>query len=230
MPKREIDRAKAADRKREVDEGVKLATRVDNLRGLAAQEEANLEKFRVEKLAAIAVETSAAETKRDLVLGEVEVLEERKKEAQVPLDAAWEVLRGHERALDAKAIEQTATAEAQEATRQEIAIRDTETAVAKQRVIELKGMADADHKKAVEVLGNAHTQANGLKQKAQAKMEEAEELHRQATSRETAVSNREKRADERDAAQDKREQELNKLETKLLDREQSITRNHKKTK
>ncbi len=89
LPKSEIDRAKALDRQREIDEGKKLATRVDGLRQTHAKEEAELQSFRSKTLAQIQLEIN----------GEIERLENAKRKVKEkrdellslsgPLDKAW---------------------------------------------------------------------------------------------------------------------------------------------
>lgn len=89
LPKSEVDKAKALDRQREIEEGKKLATRVDTLRDTHAKEEAELQSFRSKTLAQIQIEVN----------GEIERLEDVKREVNEkrqelfslsgPLDKAW---------------------------------------------------------------------------------------------------------------------------------------------
>lgn len=92
LNKSEINTKKSLDRKREVDEGVKLAKRVDTLREVHAQEEASLEKFRVETVRVINEEISTTAEKLDVLKKEVKELEEKKAEALKPLTEEWEKL------------------------------------------------------------------------------------------------------------------------------------------
>ena len=80
LPKSDIAKAKSVDKQREIDEGMKLAKRVDSLREVAAAEEASLKKFRSETLGAINTEITANATKRDELTQEVQSLEERKED------------------------------------------------------------------------------------------------------------------------------------------------------
>lgn len=89
LSKQETQTAKASDRKREIDEGVKLAKKVDALRELAATEQANLIKFRNGNLKKIHEEIDNAITERDVLLQEVSMLEDKKKALLAPLDAEW---------------------------------------------------------------------------------------------------------------------------------------------
>ena len=53
LSKSEIDKAKNADKAKEIAEGLKISRKVDSLRELMADEEKALEKFRSESLFAI---------------------------------------------------------------------------------------------------------------------------------------------------------------------------------
>ncbi len=90
LPKSEIDKKKAAEQYTAVEEGLKLARRVDNLREVAADEEQSLSEYRIKTLTAIHEETKEAAEKRDSLQKEVADLEDRKREALKPLDQAWE--------------------------------------------------------------------------------------------------------------------------------------------
>jgi hypothetical protein len=89
LPKSEVSVAKAAEKKRDIDEGLKLARRIDNLRELTATEDAIFRKFRNETIAKIHEETTKEQNKLDTLKGEVKVYERRKEEAQKPLDEEW---------------------------------------------------------------------------------------------------------------------------------------------
>lgn len=92
LPKSEIVKQKATVQKQTIDEGKKLAIRIDTLRETVADEEASLEKFRSETLQQIHKETSEAIVKRDNATGEVKELEARRAEAIKPLTAEQEAI------------------------------------------------------------------------------------------------------------------------------------------
>lgn len=89
----DLDSRKSADRRREVEEGAKLARRVDGLRELAAETEKNVEQHRSASLAQAQRDIDAVLSKKELLEGEVRELEEERKRLQAPLDAAWEKVR-----------------------------------------------------------------------------------------------------------------------------------------
>lgn len=89
LPKSEIDKAKAAQQQRDVDEGLKLARRIDNLREVLAQEDANLQKFRRETVAKIGAEIAKLEQKKSTLTGEISHLNRERRQLMKPLDEEW---------------------------------------------------------------------------------------------------------------------------------------------
>ena len=92
LKKSEVDQAKAKDRQREIEEGLKIARRVDNLRETHAEEEASLEKFRSETISRINEEITKVSDRRDELKVEVAYLEKRKNKALESLSSEWENL------------------------------------------------------------------------------------------------------------------------------------------
>lgn len=104
LTKNETLAAKNADRKREVDEGVKLAMRVDSLRKAASDEEARLRLTRDAAIEEVHRQTNEAIAGRDVVLKEVEELEKRRQDALEPIEAEKEAA---ERIMVLNSIERT---------------------------------------------------------------------------------------------------------------------------
>ena len=105
LKKSEIDKAKSLDRQRDINEGLKLATRVDSLREVSAQEEVALTKFRTETLAQIGNDIMKESKKLDKLKEEVKEAESKKAEAQIPLDTEWEKVKSEHNTLADKSKE-----------------------------------------------------------------------------------------------------------------------------
>jgi hypothetical protein len=86
----EVDAKKAQERKKEVDEGMKLAKSVDLLRETYAQEQTKLRLFRESTLKVIKDDIDALEVKKNSMAGEIKALEARKIEAEAPIDLVKE--------------------------------------------------------------------------------------------------------------------------------------------
>lgn len=74
LSKQEINQRQALQKHAEIEEGRKLAQRVDNLRELAVEEEASLASFRAKTLKAINEEIKKATLEHDAILNEVKAL------------------------------------------------------------------------------------------------------------------------------------------------------------
>ncbi len=105
LSKNEIEKAKSLERKLEIDEGAKLARKVDDLRKLSAEEEMKQSKFRLASLKETNDQIAAATTERDSLLAEVVKLREEKRILQIPLDAKWSEVKGYEQRLQRLEIE-----------------------------------------------------------------------------------------------------------------------------
>ena len=93
LSKSQLAQAQAAATKQTIDEGMKLAKRVDNLRDVVATEERGYEEFQRKTLQIIHRETIEAATKRDELLSEVKKLEKRKERALEPLTREKEEIK-----------------------------------------------------------------------------------------------------------------------------------------
>ena len=89
LPKSELDKKKASQRQREIEEGLKLTRRVDSLREVAAEEDTKLEKYRAKTVAAIQAEIGPLDIKLGTLKKEIKELEDTRKNLLVPLDAEW---------------------------------------------------------------------------------------------------------------------------------------------
>lgn len=86
LDKPTINRLKAAEQKKESDEGFKLAQAVDKLRETKAAEEENLRKFRDESLKVIKADIDTLLKEKEVTKKELEALEQAKEEASKPVD------------------------------------------------------------------------------------------------------------------------------------------------
>lgn len=96
LTKQEISDKKTQERKLEVDEGIKLARKVDKLREMAVSEESNLAKFREENMRLLKESIEALTGQRDFLQNNIMALQEEKRELLVPLDKEWRKVRAIE--------------------------------------------------------------------------------------------------------------------------------------
>lgn len=74
LPKQEVNDRLKESRRIEIDEGAKLARKIDTLRETALKEEANLTKFREESIKIVTEEIKKLIEKKETLLKEIELL------------------------------------------------------------------------------------------------------------------------------------------------------------
>lgn len=87
LNRQEIATAKASERSKEIAEGLKISRRVDSLRELQANEEASLDKFRIETLSEIKKEISDANSLKESLLAELSALRKEKADGLKDVEA-----------------------------------------------------------------------------------------------------------------------------------------------
>lgn len=187
LPKSEIQQAKASAKKQEIDQGLKLAKRIDVTRETLAEEEAKLEKFRRETVAKINAETLEATRECDEARKERDQARTDRDVALKPLDKEWKEIAKAKKQLthdteeatnllstaqetdrQAKiAIKQAADALARAATKDEVA-RDSLATAAREREEARVALKDA-----LEIRGTAAALATQAQQELLHRDEEA---------------------------------------------------------
>lgn len=88
----DIDRSKSLERKREIDEGVALAKRVDALRETAAAEAHQLAAYRQSATAQVQRDVDALLLEKDAIKSEIKEATVQLASLRVPLDTEWQQL------------------------------------------------------------------------------------------------------------------------------------------
>ena len=224
LSKSEIDKAKNADKAKEIAEGLKISRKVDSLRELMADEEKALEKFRSESLSAISKEIEEKNSEKIKLENEVrelrrEIMSESKltREERHNLEQLKEVLIKKEEELGKKS--------------QEIDLKEIDIAIAlknsaedEKRAQNHREIAENLHKKAEE----EKNEADLIKQRAQ-KIEDNINNYKQETEnlfviREIAISQKEQDLILQEEENKKLEQELNKEKIQLADQRATLER------
>lgn len=228
MAKSDIDKAKAAAQRQSIDEGLKLAKRVDALREVSAAEEASLERFRSETLKVIHAEITEVTEKRDTLKKEVADLEALKVELQKPLDEEWVRLYSYEQVVmlredDVKVKEMEVLGKLTEA--------DNLRIEAQKHLLE----SETAHHLSLIKLKEASTkegEAFATFKEADKKLVEAERIRAKAdsefTAKEKELADREQRVIMAEANLKTRNKELTNAEKRLRDREAMLERNLKR--
>ncbi len=215
LSKRAIDEAKARDKQREIEQGKMLAKRVDVLRETVANEETGLTKFRTAAISKIHEDIAVENDRLTLLKVEVEVLEQRKRDALLPLDTAWGTLRVKEAENVAarEVLWQKADVLDRQAT--EILEKSHEIDVEQGRVTNFKHLAAQELVRASAITADSKRVLKEAQEQAHLLIEEAELRQTGALKREASVAAR-----ERDA--ENRWQKIEKYEVDLMNRELAL--------
>ena len=101
LPKKlDLDKQKSLERKKEIDDGVALARRVDELRRLKLEEERRLNEWRETTLKTVQQEENDIIEQKNNLKGELETLKEERKELLKPLNKEWAEIHDTEKELD----------------------------------------------------------------------------------------------------------------------------------
>lgn len=210
LPKSEIDRQKAVEQRTAVDEGAKIARRVDRLREVSAETEATLKALRDKTVAQIHEEIAQKLKEKGEIIAEVKALEERRIELQKPLDSEWAKVR--EAAADVnRRTEDANVIEHKLADREgEIALKEKKVASTLIRVTTKEDLATSNLKDAA--------YANSAAQQAQASATSIkEEVIRIKTKTEAELIHREELVAGRESNATIKEQDLVAREKVLAD-------------
>lgn len=230
LDKREIDKSKALEMSRAVQEGAKLAKRVDALREAQAQEEVALAKFRKETLTKIHEEITYHATTRDALYNEVRTLEARKVEALKPIEAekreaqeAVAHLEETKRHLEAKSRELEEKERGVEAQRKSSALELARALAERSRATEYLDNAEANESATRFVLA----ESEAIRDSARRFKADMEQELRQ---RDEAVASKERGMELREDYIRREEQRLVKENRKLEDRKSALERSIKRLK
>ncbi len=215
LSKNEISKAKAHDRQREIDEGKKLAKRVDVLRETVVEEERNLLAFRDKTVSSIQQEIDAKMGVRDGLLHEVADLEHTRAQLKVPLDAEWVKVRSFKKELDTQKLSLNAKNLALAIQEKEIAENAHEAELELGRTANFKHIAAQALVRATKTLEDAQRSSADTRAEATAYFAEAELVHTAALKREATVAARERDVMNREVNVDAYEARLFKKELEL---------------
>lgn len=92
LDKKSVNVQVAIEKKKQIDSGIKLASKVDAVRETLLEEEERLAKFRSETIARTQVEIDAKIKEKDGILAQIKARKEELLELRKPLDEEWEMV------------------------------------------------------------------------------------------------------------------------------------------
>lgn len=189
--KRQVAADTATQRKKDIDEGMKIASKVDILRETIVTEEGKLRRFREETIKSVQAEIDDYIRQKDKLSEEVYVLEQKKDNARIPLDAEWERLRQgqHELLIEKQNVGEKS--DILKGREKEIVHAEQEIEVEKERAKDFTHRAVQSLARADEVIREARESAAAIRNKAQIVLGQSELKNAEADLREKSVEVRE---------------------------------------
>lgn len=228
LTKKQVSDIKNNERRLAIDEGVKLAQKVDGLRELKLKEEAEIEKFRTESLK-VAMEEISRHTKvRDALFAEVKTLEARRAEALMPIHREIEELDKKRAEVIALINQNESLKESNAQVSIELDKRNRDIVEKEREINRASVRVNEAVTSALEKLKEAETTLANARAFEAAKQREYKEKEIQLIAREEGITATMKRQEQRDKEQDSRERLLLATETRLNDRTQKLERNIKR--
>lgn len=228
LDKKELAQQRSNERKLEIEEGVKLARKVDALRETVAVEEVKLSKFKTETTSQVKAEIDALIIEKGLIETEVTLLRKERIDLQKPLDAEWEKLRAKEKIVQNLSEIIEGKLDLIDQLEQKLDEREASIKVEEEKIDDAKKTLE---KEARDSAKNLERSQNMLKEAFVEKQSidtfsNNKELD--FLRREGGIATRERNLDMRAQSLDKREKSLNDREIRLQDREQTLLRNEKR--
>ena len=228
LSKSDIDKQKNQEAGQTIAEGKKLATAVDRLRELRADEEATLGKFRSETIAGIQKEIEPLAKERDDLKSEVATLKEQKTEAQKPLDAEWERVQQDKQGILELQVALSDRREHLEKREEAVVSREVILRASLETALADKAQAQKEREEATQTLSSAKDSAQTMREDAEIVLKNAHRKEQDVLERELHAKNREDHVATRETnAQVKEKENLDK-ELELQSRWASLERTIKK--
>lgn len=230
LDKKSISQEKAKERKLEVEEGAKLARKVDALRETAAKEELNLAKFRIEYMKTIQAEMSELLGQRDALRSTVDALEERRKELLKPIDAEKKALSERKTELESLDIGVRQSLAFLASTEDRLHDKEKSLELLERRMnIVFEGIQD-DKSVSEKERNEVHESLIRAKEKEHEMELKTDKKIQELLEREASIASKERENENRKHSLDARTTELNNRERLINDKYETLQRTIKRLK
>lgn len=193
--KKTISRDVASQKKKQIDEGIAIAKKVDALRETVSQEEQRLERFRKESVVAVQKEIDVLIVHKNSLIEDIKSLEKEKKRLLIPLDAEWEEVNRKKKELFLLEGELYGMQEHLDQLRVEAERGLKEIELDKGRAEDMKHRASEALVQAEESLEKAHEVSATMRNKAQAILSSVELRQVAVAEQEEGMRRREEEVD-----------------------------------
>lgn len=194
LEKNQVDTLKNDERKKDIEEGVKIAKRIDELRRLEGDERKRITAWRDQTLALAQEDIKKVFSQKDSLQQVVSVLEEERRRLREPLDEEWEKVREKKEELVSRENYLVSREVSYEKKEQSLLQREKEAQVEIGRADDLMRVASQRVADAQKTLSSAQEQSKSMRQRAQDILGEAQFREKIVQEREIQVAIRERDA------------------------------------
>lgn len=228
LDKYQINTLKATERKKEIDEGLKLAKKVDALRELTAKEQANIEKFREQTLKEVKNEITDLISQRGVLDTDVKRLQEERQRLLVPLTNEWlEVSNLKEQLNDKKEEIHEKEIEFIQKT-DDLVNRIKALYIEEQRIEDTRNEIDKQLAEVTEFRNKKKTVLLDIQEHQKEVYTDCETKIKELTDRELDVASRERDEKNKEDLLNNKEKELNKQSIAIRDKYETLNRTIKR--
>lgn len=224
LERHEVNEKRTIERRLEIEDGMRLAKKVDDLRKLRTAEEQALETFRTKTVSEVTEEIKTLVSQKSILAQEVLDLRRTRAELMVPLDAEWSRVNAEHLRLvgisDSLFDKQKALDDADallQRKKSELSSREDEIMMKIAYLENLKSECEAASLEAEALIARSESAERSHRAFVESK---SAHLH----AREESVANAERSVNDRRIAQDARELELNARESAISDRYETLQR------
>lgn len=194
LPKSEIDRKKAVEQKVAIDEGAKLAKRVDRLRELSVDTEAEFTKWRNEAIAKINDEIAQKSQEKAKIVAEVNEATTLLARLQKPLDEEWARVREASGELNRRTEEANVVEHRLDDREGEVALKEKKVASALLKATTKDDLATSNLRDAASSNNAAQLARESAQRLKEETIKSSDTLKKELTHREELVTTREESA------------------------------------
>jgi uncharacterized protein (DUF3084 family) len=230
LDKKTIQVEKASERKKEIDEGVKLAKKIDKLREESSSEEGRLAKFREASLKKIRDDISKLSEEKSSLSLDIITLTAQRDKLKEPLDKEWNVVNNRAKDLETLNTQLFNKEVLLNQKEKSLVEKEKELKLEEERVLDLQERANDNYDSSIKELAKVKKQSEDLEKRERETDEGLRERTRIVSLKETKLEAREIDFKNVQLAIQRREEVVRDKEVQLKDREELLERNIKRKK
>lgn len=228
LDKRQIQVEKSTERKTEIEQGLKIARKVDELRQTLAKEQQALTVFREETTKDVRSKIADLVNKKNTLEQEVSLLERRRRELLEPIDKEQQLLTDSKRHVDSKIEELKLLEKSLSLKKDELNTRARDIMIEEERIKDEKKQTHQNLEQSLEKTKEAEKLLSVSRETCNQNEKMYQERIQELDTREANIASIERNQDMRSKYLDSKEVELNNRERIINDKYTLLERTQKR--